>query len=141
MSSKAVETFKAETKRIKQEQAERKKARKGSFGKTFVIFTKGFFHTMFLFVVSYLVIFAGTTTMPNILSYILGGLGFTNASATGAEFIVSLSTGLFLAGWVFLISFILLRMAYKVYIRNMRKLFPEEWLAKIDEVFGKNRES
>lgn len=140
MSSKAVETFKAESKKIREEKESRKKAKKGGFGKTFVTVSKGSFHTLLLFVFGYFIIFAGTVMTPSILSYILGGLGFTSENASGAEFIVSLMAGFFLTGWIFLVSFICIRGAVKVYIRNLRNLFPDEWLEKIDDLFGKNKD-
>lgn len=135
MSSKAVETFKAERKKIKQKEAEKKKKFKENFGRNFVAITKAFFHTIFLIAITYFVVLFGTINIPNILAYILGGLGFGAANATGSEFIVSLMAGFFLTGWIFLISFIILRFAFRIYVRNIKLAFPDEWVEAIEKIF------
>ncbi len=96
----------------------------------------GGFHTFFIIILVYFIIMLGTTLTPQILAYILGGLGFGGSDVqSGAVFIVSLMAGFFLTAWIFVISFIAIRFCCKVYARNMRKCLPRSVMKKMDSFF------
>lgn len=118
------------------------KVERQSIGASKHWFIKGVFHTIAMLAASYFVILLGTISTPNILAYILGGLGFGGSEAqSGAVFIVSLCAGIFLTAWIFIGSFVLIRFFAKVYVRNIRRTLSEESNAKIDRLLNYKKES
>lgn len=100
------------------------------------------FHTVVMLLVNYLIVIIGTISVPTILAYILGGLGFGGSEGqSGSVFIVSMMAGFFLTAWIFVGSFVLIRGVVKIYIRCIRRTFSDEMNDKIDGLFKYRKES
>lgn len=109
---------------------------KKSIGKIIKQCLLGGFHTFFIVVFIYFIILFCTVMTPQILAYVLGGLGFGgNDIQSGAVLIVSLMAGFFLTAWIFVISFAVIRFCWKIYVSNMRKCLPKNIVSKIDSIF------
>jgi uncharacterized membrane protein len=139
--SNITKPLKDERQRQKAEKAKRKE-QAGPIGTRILKFFKRWglrlVYSAIMFLIAYLVILAGTMITPSILSYILGGLGFGGTDTqTGSVFVVSLMAGFFLTGWIFLISFIILRACWRVYIKNIRATLPEAVLERLDSLSKK----
>lgn len=121
---------------------QKKSGKKVKFdGKKILSDTKGIliggFHTFLCVGICYIIIILFTILIPSIVAYILGSLGFSNDNATGAVFIVSLASGLFLTAWVFVLSFMFLRFIWKIYKRNMRNCLPKSIVDKMQSIYKK----
>lgn len=100
------------------------------------------FHTILIAAASYFTILLGTISVPTILAYILGGLGFGGSEAqSGSVFIVSMMAGFFLTAWIFVGSYMLLKALAKIYVRNIRRTLSDKTNARIDELFAKKKNS
>ena len=90
-----------------------------SFGKTW--FWR-IFHTLLMFFGSYAVIVGTTLEIPVVIPFILGGLGFSVTSAmSNAEYIVAFCAGLFLTLWLVIIDYLIVRLFWRTYKKNIKK--------------------
>lgn len=77
------------------------------------------FHTAFIIVFIYLIVMVCTFMIPMAMGYIVGGLGYT--LSTVAEIVLASLSGLFFTGWVFVGSFMAVKWAGKLYVKNIKK--------------------
>lgn len=81
-----------------------------------------FFHTIFMFFGAYFVLIFTALNIPTIIPFILGGMGFSVTSGmSNAEYIVAFCAGIFLTAWLVIGDFLIIRAAWRLYKKNIKK--------------------
>ena len=128
-----LEPIRKERERQKAERAKRKAAR-GSF--SLLAFLKTWFfrllYTFFLLMIVYIMVVGCTVMIPFVMGFIIGSFGYTISN--NAEMLLALLSGMFFTGWVFLISFGILKISWKQYIKNIKETLPESVAKKLDNL-------
>ena len=95
--------------------------------------------TGIMLALDYFVVLAGTICVPTVLSYILGGLGFsgTDISQSSSVFIVSLCAGVFLTAWLFVFAFVIVKIIWRSYVNAVSKFLPDKVIDKLTKFMGK----
>lgn len=78
------------------------------------------FYTVFFAAFAYVVITVFTSSIPILMGYIVGSMGYTLESA--AEIMLASLSGLFFTAWTFVISFFIIRRAFKAYTKGVRRV-------------------
>lgn len=128
----------------KNKQAAAKKARKEKAAsekfstrvlKFLKVWTLRLFYTAFVFVVAYSAILAGTLAIPNMMAIVIASMGFALDSTV--EIVLASLSGLFFTGWIFVISFYLVKKVFKIYLNKMKSTLSEEAIARFNELKSK----
>ncbi|MBO5435612.1 ABC transporter ATP-binding protein [bacterium] len=90
------------------------------------------FHTFFMAIIIYIIVLASTSFIPFAMGYIIGGLGYSINSTV--DMLLAFLSGLFFTAWIFVGTFVAVKYAGKIYIRNMKKTFSPDILARIAEL-------
>lgn len=119
--------YKDEIKRRKEEK-KRKKETQDPFPVRAKRFVKASFliafYTVFFVSFSYVFIMFCTSILPSAISVIVVGLGYK--LTTVAEMFLGACVGLFFTAWVFVISFVVIRKAFSIYINAVKKQLPKK---------------
>ena len=84
---------------------------------------------LFLFF-SYMVILGFTIFTPNFMAYLIKGFGYTLENT--AEVQLSLFAGLFFIAWEFLISYVIIKRAAKLYARGVKSTMSDEAVKRFE---------
>lgn len=137
-ASKLKRIYEEEKKAQAKRKADRKKAKeaKGPFlirlGKFLKRWIIRLFHTLFLVCFVYVFVMSCVSIIPAAMGFIVGGMGYTLESA--AEILLASLSGLFFTGWVFVISFVIVRKVFGIYIKNIKKTMPESAGERLDDL-------
>lgn len=99
------------------------------------VWTLRLFYTAFVFVVAYSAILAGTLAIPNMMAIVIASMGFALDSTV--EIVLASLSGLFFTGWIFAISFYLVKKVFKIYLNKMKSTLSEEAIARFNELKSK----
>ena len=99
------------------------------------VWTLRLFYTAFVFVVAYSAILAGTLAIPNMMAVVIASMGFALDSTV--EIVLASLSGLFFTGWIFVISFYLVKKVFKIYLNKMKSTLSEEAIARSNELKSK----
>lgn len=85
------------------------------------------FYTAFAIVAAYAVLLFTAMNIPVIISFILGGLGFSVTSTmSNAEYVVAFCTGIFLTLCFVKLDCVIIRVLWKIYSKLMKTVFPKK---------------
>lgn len=89
------------------------------FRKSLVRWVKRAFYTAFLVLFAYVTIMAATMMVPLAMATVLSSLGYTLANL--AELLLAGLSGIFFVLWAFVLTFLAIRKAWKVYLGAIEK--------------------
>lgn len=135
--AKIISIYEKEKKAQAQRKADRKKEKEakgplivriGQFIKRWII---RLFYTLFFSVFVYVLIMTCTSMIPVVMGYIVGSMGYDLSSV--AEVLLAGFSGLFFTAWIFTISYFLVKKAFGLYMKQIKKTIPKELLEYTEE--------